>query len=96
MAEELCGGLQVHGHISDGDRELHLFTGATISAPDQGMQDQRIMHQRLCAVSFLITSSVLKLNQDPALNKVLYSAFKKYQGLSHLFKGGACSSREGR
>lgn len=41
-----------------------------------------IMHQRLCGVSFLIMSSLVKLNQDPALNKLLFSAFKKFQGLS--------------
>jgi len=46
--------------------------------------EKGVLHQRLCAVSFLIMSSLVKLNQDPALNNMLFSAFKKYQGLSVL------------
>ncbi len=49
------------------------------SATDESSVEMRIMHQRLCGVSFLIMSSLVKLNQDPAFNKLLFLAFKKFQ-----------------
>lgn len=84
MSEMLTGAFRVQDRLSCKRHGTPLSTECKPSAADERPMGMRIMHQRLCGVSFLIMSSLVKLNQDPALNNLLFSAFKKYQGLSVL------------
>ncbi len=82
MSERSTGVFRIQDRRIRNRREASLLTGNKRFAADESPVDMRIMRQRLCGISFLIMSSLVKLNQDPALNKLLFSAFKKFQDLS--------------
>ena len=82
MSERSTGVFRIQDRRIPNRREASLSTENKHSAADESPVEMRIMRQRLCGISFLIMSSLVKLNQDPALNKLLFSAFKKFQDLS--------------
>lgn len=84
MSEILTGAFRIQDRLSCNRHGAPLSTECKPSTADERLMEMRIMHQRLCGVSFLIMSSLVKLNQDPGLNKLLFSAFKKFQDLSVL------------